>query len=156
MTAGIKLVNQKYKLNQFYHYLTEVDNVLIISKIKNKFIVVRQKRIPISKTNYEFPVGRVENNESIYCAAKREFEEETGYKINGKLKKLFSCFIDPGRNTKKIHYFFSDQVVKKSYSEKGISVYFLSKNEIEELIFKGMFNSAFNIAAFYYFLYKNN
>jgi ADP-ribose pyrophosphatase len=154
LSSGIKLINKKYKSNQVYHYLSEVDNVLVVAKIKNLFVVVRQKRIPISCSNFEFPVGRIDSKEKPREAALREFLEETGYKINGNLKKLFTCFIDPGRNTKKIHCFYTSNIVLASKPEKGISLFFLSQKKIEILIKKNFFNNAFNIAAFY-FVIKN-
>ena len=54
LTSGITLINKKFKKREFYHYFEEPNNVIIIPKINNHFILVKQKREPINKKNYEF------------------------------------------------------------------------------------------------------
>jgi len=54
LIAGITLINKNFKKTEFYHYFEELNNVIIIPKINNHFILVRQKREPINKKNYEF------------------------------------------------------------------------------------------------------
>ena len=53
LTAGITLINKKYKKKEFYHYFQEPSNVIIIPIFKKKFVLVCQKREPINKINYE-------------------------------------------------------------------------------------------------------
>ena len=43
LTAGITLVNKRYKKKEFYHYFKEPNNVIVIPIYKNKFLVVKQK-----------------------------------------------------------------------------------------------------------------
>ena len=85
LTSGITLINKKFKKREFYHYFEEPNNVIIIPKINNHFILVKQKREPINKKNYEFPMGWIDKGESPSAAAKRELVEETGYKSKKKL-----------------------------------------------------------------------
>ena len=40
LTTGITLVNKKYKKKEFYHYIKEPDNVVLIPVNRKKFIVV--------------------------------------------------------------------------------------------------------------------
>ena len=101
LTSGITLINKKFKKREFYHYFEEPNNVIIIPKINNHFILVKQKREPINKKNYEFPMGWIDKGESPSAAAKRELVEETGYKSKKKLQKLFEFFADPGRGNRK-------------------------------------------------------
>jgi len=49
LSSDIYLLNVKYKKNEIYHYFKEPDNVIVIPVIQNKFILVKQKRIPIKK-----------------------------------------------------------------------------------------------------------
>ena len=90
LTTGITLINKKYKKKEYYHYIEEPNNVVIVPFIKNKFLIVEQKREPINKKNFEFPMGWVDKGETLVNAATRELFEETGYKCNGKIKKLFT------------------------------------------------------------------
>ena len=64
LTTGITLVNKKYKKNQFYHFFQEPNNVIVIPVIKKKFIVISQKREPINKKNFEFPMGWIDKGET--------------------------------------------------------------------------------------------
>ena len=97
LTAGITLINKKYKKNEYYHFFREPNNVVIVPKFKSKFIVIKQKREPINKKNFEFPMGWIDRGETPNNAGLRELIEETGYKCNGKIKKLFTIFPEPGR-----------------------------------------------------------
>jgi ADP-ribose pyrophosphatase len=155
LSAGISLINKRFSKNQYYHYLKEVNNVLVIPVINNQFIIVEQKRIPINKKNFEFPVGRVDLGESNIKAANRELLEETGYKARAPLIKLVSFFADPGRNIRKVYCYYTKDLELVSKPEKGIKIHLVKKKRIEELISNNKFNNAFNIAAFYFFLYKN-
>lgn len=71
LTAGITLINKKYKRKEFYHYFKEPDNVVLIPIIKGKFLIVEQKREPINKKNYEFPMGWIDKGETSVNASKR-------------------------------------------------------------------------------------
>ena len=64
---------------------------------------MEQKRIPINKKNFEFPVGRVDFAETNIKAANWELLEETAYKARKPLKKLVSFFADSGRNVRKVY-----------------------------------------------------
>ena len=57
LTAGITLVNKRYKKNEFYHYFKEPNNVIVIPIYKSKFLVVKQKREPINKKIMNFQWG---------------------------------------------------------------------------------------------------
>ena len=50
--TGISLIEKKFDKNKIYYYLKTPNISIIIAKIKNKFLVVSQKRIPINKITY--------------------------------------------------------------------------------------------------------
>ena len=154
LSSRIFLINKKYKKKEFYHYFKEPDNVILIPIIKNKFLLVKQKREPINKKNYEFPSGWVDKGERPIQSAKRELLEETGYRSLKNLNALLTFYPEPGRlNTKMICY-YTDNICKISVAEKGIKTICCSKKKIIKLIKDGKFNNASHIAAFYFYLSK--
>lgn len=152
LSAGIKLINKKYKKNELYHYFTEPNNVILIPVIRNKFIIVKQKREPINNKNFEFPMGWIDEGETPISASKRELVEETGYISITKPKKLFEFYPDPGRNARSCFCFYSKNLKKVKKPEKDIRIFFKNKNQIINLIKSKKFNNASHIAAFYFFL----
>jgi ADP-ribose pyrophosphatase len=152
LSSRIFLINKKYKKNELYHYIKDPNNVITIPIIKNKFILVSQKRLPINKYNYEFPSGWVDLGEKPSDSASRELLEETGYKTEIKPKKLFTIYPDPGRLSKSMICYYTNKLTKISKPEKGIKVILCTKKKIIELIKKGKFNSATHISAFLYYL----
>ena len=154
LSVGITLINKKFKKSEFYHYLNEPNNALLIPIIKNKFLIVKQKRVPINKSNYEFPMGWIDKGETPLRASSRELLEETGYKSLSVPKKLMEYYADPGRNSRKCFCFYSKKLKKISNPEKNISIYFKTKKEIINLIKTKKFNNASHIAAFYCYINK--
>lgn len=82
--------------------------VPIVKKNDEKyFIMVRQWRHGTSCILQEFPGGVVNKGEAFEVAAKRELEEETGYKVM-KIEKLGSLFPNPAIMQNKCHIFFAE------------------------------------------------
>ena len=152
----IFLINKKYKKNELYHYLDVPDVSILVPLVNNKFLVVSQKREPINKINLEFPCGWVDIDEIPSKSAARELLEETGYKSTIKPKKLIKFYEEPGRLNSLAHCFYSTKLVKIKQPEKGIKIFFYSKNEILNLIKNDKFNNAVHIAAFYKYLSLKN
>jgi len=152
LTAGITLVNKKYKKKQYYHFFREPNNVIVVPKFKSKFIVIKQKREPINKKNFEFPMGWIDRGETPNNAGQRELIEETGYKSKSKLKKLSNFYADPGRGSRIVYCFYTDKLEKIQKPEKNIIVGFKSRKQIISLIKNNKFNNASHIAAFFNYL----
>ena len=55
--TGLYLINKKFLKNQNYYFLKTPKISMIIPKIKDKFLLISQYRIPIRKRIYEFPGG---------------------------------------------------------------------------------------------------
>lgn len=76
------------------------DAVAIFAQYENKIVLIRQFRYPVGDYIYELPAGLIDDNETIYEAAKREMFEETG--LNFVPKEAFpyledsSFFSSPG------------------------------------------------------------
>ena len=154
LTNRISLINKKFKKKEFYHYLETSNLSLVIPKIKEKYIVVSQKRVPINKINYEFPSGIVEKKETTLQSAHKELKEETGYKSRSKLSKILTFYTEPGRLNTKITGYYTKDLIKISKPEEGIKIHLFNQSDIFKLILNRKFNNSSHIAMFLY-LIKN-
>lgn len=78
-------------------------SVVVIPRLPNgRIVLVRQFRYPAGKRLWELVAGSMEPGESVIRAARRELQEETGYRA-GTLKRLFSFYPSPGFLTEKMH-----------------------------------------------------
>ena len=154
LTAGIKLINKKFRKNEHYHYFSEPNNALIIPIINNKFLIVEQKRVPINKKNYEFPMGWIDKKEKPYQSASRELLEKTGYKTLTKPKNLLIFHPDPGRNSRSVFCYYTKKIKKIKKPEKNINILFKNKKQILNFIKLKKFNNATHLAAFYCYINK--
>ena len=83
--------------------------VAIIAEIDGEIIFVKQYRPAIKKELLEIPAGLVEKGEDVFLAAKREFEEEIGYRAN-KLEKICTYYNSAGVNAGQYHLFYASDL----------------------------------------------
>lgn len=93
-----------------YIILNARDWVIVIAKKDENFLMVKQWRHGERKLSIEFPGGVIDKGEEPEAAAKRELEEETGYKA-GKLTKLGSLNPNPALFSNHIHIFLAEDLV---------------------------------------------
>ena len=86
--------------------------MVIVPFIKNKFLIVEQKREPINKKNFEFPMGWVDKGETLVNAATRELFEETGYRTLSSPKKFLNFYADPGRGSRSCICYYTKELKK--------------------------------------------
>ncbi|HEV7275507.1 MAG TPA: NUDIX domain-containing protein [Devosiaceae bacterium] len=82
--------------------------VLLHNPVRDTVILTRQFRLPahLSDGNgflIEACAGLLDGEDPETCA-RREAEEETGYRVGG-LRHVFSAFMSPGSVTEKLHFF---------------------------------------------------
>ena len=99
--------------------------VAIIAELENEIFFVKQYRPAIKKELTEIPAGLVEKGEDILDAAKREFEEEIGYRAN-KWEKICTYYNSAGINAGQYHLFYATDLVKTQQS--------LDENEFLEVV----------------------
>ena len=93
-------------------YWDSNDSAMVIGRTeKNKLVMIRQYRYLVNDEVIEFPSGAIKNGEKPEEAAKREFEEESGY-ICEQLIKLCSVYETYGQLNRKIHIFFASKLIK--------------------------------------------
>lgn len=109
--------------------------ILPITK-EGKLVLVRQYRKALDKVIVEIPAGKLEKGEEPLASAKRELEEETGYKAN-ELDFIVSFYTSPGFANEIIYLYITDQLEKGHSApdeDEFLDVMEVSLEEAEEMV----------------------
>jgi ADP-ribose pyrophosphatase len=105
---------------------------------EEKIVMVTQHRFPIDKVLLELPAGKLGKNEDPFVCAKRELEEETGYKSDN-IIELGSIYTTPGYSSEKLWIYLARDLKAGNHNreegEFGMETFEFSLKEIEEKIF---------------------
>lgn len=93
-----------------YIVMDAPDWVIVIPRLGENFLMVKQWRHGNQSLSIEFPGGVINRGEKPEDAAKREMEEETGYKA-GKITYLGSANPNPALMRNKVHFFAAEDLV---------------------------------------------
>ncbi|WP_028548752.1 NUDIX hydrolase [Paenibacillus sp. UNC451MF] len=85
--------------------------VAVLALKDDRMLVVEQYRKPLEKSQIEIPAGKLDPGEEPLEAAKRELEEETGFKA-GSIKHIASFYTSPGFADEILHLYVADDLVK--------------------------------------------
>lgn len=69
-------------------------------------VLVRQYRYATGTELLEIPAGTLEPGEDPETCARRELEEETGYRCRA-IEKILDCFVAPGYSSERIHFYLA-------------------------------------------------
>ncbi|HEX3031164.1 MAG TPA: NUDIX hydrolase [Bacillota bacterium] len=111
-----KTVRIKDKDITFTYLATKNAVVILPLKEDGRVVMVRQIRPSVDEWLLELPAGGVEEGEELNSAARRELEEETGYK-SGDLKLLAEFYPSPGITTEKMYLY---QTVVREQSSQSL------------------------------------
>jgi ADP-ribose pyrophosphatase len=92
-------------------YIRHRGGVAIVPVIDDNVILIRQFRIAIEREVVELPAGRLEPNEEPASCARRELEEEIGYRAK-ELIPLASYFSSVGFTDERMHIFLALELEK--------------------------------------------
>ena len=116
---------------------------------EGKALLERQFRFPYGKVIWEIPAGKLNAGEKPEAAARRELEEETGYRAE-QLKKLTQIYPSPGYTDEIIHIFYceSAQALSQHLDEdEFINFSFVSLEECVKMTERGEICDAKTISA---------
>ncbi len=114
-----------------------------------RILLVKQYRLAVDDITIEIPAGKLDKNEEPMICAKRELEEETGYKSDD-LKFLFSINSSVTYWNSRVHIFIAKnlkQGIKKNDEEEETNSVIYSVNELIDMINKGIIYDSKTVAA---------
>jgi ADP-ribose pyrophosphatase len=123
----------------------------IVPLLAEKVILVRQFRYAASSELLEIPAGTLEPGENPEVCARRELEEETGYKC-GELRKILECFVAPGYSTEKIHFYMATELQRSEMfteDDERIKVEEVTIADAIEKVRNGQIRDAKTVCALY-------
>lgn len=116
-----------------YIIMNAPDWVIVIPELDDKFLMVKQWRHGEAALSVEFPGGVIDKGEEADVAARRELEEETGFKA-GKLINLGSVNPNPALFSNHVHFFLAKDLTatgkQKLDDDEFINCMELSKKEV--------------------------
>jgi nudix-type nucleoside diphosphatase (YffH/AdpP family) len=123
----------------------------IVPVLRDKVVLVRQFRYAAGSELLEIPAGTLERGEDPEACARRELEEETGYKCS-ELRKILECFMAPGYSTEKIHFYLAKNLElsgMKTEEDERIQTEVIPIVEAMEKIRKGEIHDAKTVCGLY-------
>lgn len=118
--------------------------VCILAILNNKVILEKQYRAPFDDFIIELPAGKLNIGEDPKDAAKREFEEEVGYKV-GSIKKVGEIYPSVGYTNEVIHLFIATNLIKtktKLDDDEDIELLLVDKDQISKLLSENVIKDA--------------
>ena len=113
--------------------------------------MVEQYRYGTGQVMLEIPAGLVDPGEDYEACARRELEEETGYRA-GRLVRMFDYYATPGYCSEKIVLYFATDLVKTQQHldvDEFLSVQRYSLDEAIRKIEQGEITDGKTIAAIF-------
>ncbi len=104
--VSLKIIEGKLKGQNIKREIVVFSNTVSVLPLieKDKIILIKQYRAPAEKELWEIPAGKLDKNEDPEKGAKRELEEETGFKA-GKLEQIAEFYKSPGYCTEYMYVF---------------------------------------------------
>jgi len=121
-------------------------------------ILIKQYRYGSNDSIWELPAGTIIPGETPLQCAKREIEEEIGYKAEN-WKKLISCYTSPHHSTEKVHCFIGANLVKTQINpdeNEIITAKIFPVNKVKEFISNGKIQDAKTLVALLYYFNLDN
>ncbi len=123
-----------------------------------RIVLIKQYRKSVEESLIEIPAGKIDEGETPLECARRELEEETGFKAHS-LEKLFVFYPTPGYSSEKITVFKGENLeknVKRPDDDEFIEVLKLGREEAGELIKTGRIRDGKTIAGILAVLHEKN
>jgi ADP-ribose pyrophosphatase len=125
--------------------------VAIIPIVGNSVVLISQFRISIEHEILELPAGRIEGNDTPESCARRELEEEIGFRA-GELILATSYYSSVGFTDEKMHIFFAFQLEKvptRLEPDERVKVIYIPIAEVSKKLENNEFEDSKTIIGLY-------
>ncbi len=116
-----------------------------------KMIAVRQFRKPLERSIVEIPAGKLEKGEEPLECAKRELEEETGYKAK-QYEHVSSFYTSPGFANELLHLYIATGLYEGVHhpdEDEFVEIMHLTLDEAKQLHAEGQIRDAKTVLALF-------
>lgn len=133
--------------------------VVVLAKVGEYFILIRQFRVGINQWVYQLPGGGVKEGESLEDASRRELFEETGIRCGNvvPIGKMYPC---PWLSNDETYLFFTDDILYEGEPahepHELIEIHRLPVDECFERFRKGEWTDGELAYALLYYQLKEN
>jgi|TARA_Y100000310_G_scaffold340879_1_gene438149 ADP-ribose pyrophosphatase len=124
----------------------------------DRLILIKQYRYGSKNLLWELPAGTINPGETPLQCAKREIEEEIGYKAK-RLEKMISCYSSPHFSTEIVHCFVATDLIKTKINlddDEIIEAKVFPVKKVKDMINGGKIQDAKTLVALFYYLYYKN
>lgn len=145
-----KVRTSKGKIVTYTRYNASDVVIVVPFLVSDRVVMIRQYRYPLDKVLLEFPAGHVEGAEDPVETAKRELEEETGYRA-ARMERVYRYHPSVSRSNQNVHVFSASGLVEGRTRHDGgedISVEVLTIRELKQMIAQGRVESAGTLISF--------
>ncbi|AZK47089.1 NUDIX domain-containing protein [Paenibacillus lentus] len=125
--------------------------VAVLAVHNGRLLLVDQYRQAMGRCELEIPAGKLEQGEDPLEAARRELEEETGYRCS-QLTLLHSFYTSPGFADELIHLYWADDLTEGEASpdeDEFLEIIQATFEETQQYIAEGRISDAKTILAAY-------
>jgi 8-oxo-dGTP pyrophosphatase MutT (NUDIX family) len=155
----VEYLFEKEKASMVFTVVNTSNWVIVIPILENgKLALVKQFRVGIEDTTYEFPGGGINFDESKESAAARELKEETGL-ISNNLTFLGEVHPNPALMSNSAYIYLATGCKKKYNLNldmfEDIEVKYVTKQEFDNLILAGEIKHSIVLSAYALYLTKN-
>ena len=129
--------------------------VMMAVDTRRHILLVRQYRLPVRAALWELPAGRLDPGEKPLEAARRELQEETGYRAR-RWKKLISFYPSPGYVAEKMTIFLATELTAGEATpmeDERIQSRWFPASLVEKMILSNKIQDAKTMIG--YFAWKN-
>ena len=140
-----------------YYVVERTDVVSIIGITEDHQIVMNyQYKHGIGEVVYEIPSGMIDEGETPEAAARRELQEETGYRVEGECVHLADMITSPSSESNRFSIFLAPHVVpggkKMDHPRETIINQLLPVKQIAARIQDGSINNVWSVSALHHVL----
>lgn len=134
-----------------YTFYKSSDIIIVVPFLDQKrLVMIRQYRYPLGKVMLEFPAGHIEKGEAPLATAKRELEEETGYRAKS-MKQVYSYHPSVSKSRQVVHVFKATGLVPgetRHDSTEEIDVETVGVADLEKMIRRQEVENAGTLVAY--------